>query len=443
MFIKHRIILYPITVIVMLSFSKICYSQLPTFDLDQAYIILDQQNIDIKQARIQLLLSQQDRIDAKNSLLPTLSLGAGHNYNLGLAFDQIAGQLVTGNRWSNNANASVRMNATLFQGFTRSNQIKNALLDIESSELEISRLTKSLRLELLSLYFDAIVNQALHRSSLEQLNYSRAQLDQQQIQFDMGTKTLVDVSLAESQVATDELNVLVSRNTYESKTLDIQRLLDLPYTDSLILATPLFELMPAELSRSLAVTNEPTIQQAQVRIKQAELGLKTAKNGYYPSLSFSSGYGTNYSSERNDYLTGQFMPFWNQVDQNKSLYLGLSLSMPIFDGFKTKSNINRAKLTLDLQKNELDKTLKDQEKILLMARQEYNRSHKEYQVVQTQSLSLKKSFEAMKERYEIGMASSMDYSKALLDYNISEFNLIRAKYNVLYNQEILKVLTDY
>ena len=142
-------------------------------------------------------------------------------------------------------------------------------------------------------------------------------------------------------------------------------------------------------------------------------------------------------------LAGQFMPFWNQVDQNKSLYLGLSLSMPIFDGFKTKSNINRAKLTLDLQKNELDKTLKDQEKILLMARQEYNRSHKEYQVVQTQSLSLKKSYEAMKERYEIGMASSMDYSKALLDYNISEFNLIRAKYSVLYNQEILKVLTDY
>lgn len=83
--------------------------------------------------------------------------------------------------------------------------MKNALLDVESKELEISRLKKSLRLDLLSLYFDAIVNQALRRSGLEQLNYSKAQLDHQKIQFDMGTKTLVDVSLAESQVNTAEL----------------------------------------------------------------------------------------------------------------------------------------------------------------------------------------------------------------------------------------------
>ncbi|WP_196937370.1 TolC family protein [Sphingobacterium pedocola] len=146
MFIKYSILLYQITI--LLFFSKIGYSQQTTLALDHAYTFLAQQNIDIKQARIQLLLSQQDRIDAKNSLLPTLSLGAGHNYNLGLAFDQIAGQLVTGNRWSNNANASIRMNATLFQGFTRSNQIKNTLLNVESSELEVSRLTKSLRFTL-------------------------------------------------------------------------------------------------------------------------------------------------------------------------------------------------------------------------------------------------------------------------------------------------------
>lgn len=136
------------------------------------------------------------------------------------------------------------------------------------------------------------------------------------------------------------------------------------------------------------------------------------------------------------------MPFWNQVAQNKSLYLGLSLSMPIFDGFKMRGNINRSKLAFELQKSELDKVQRDQEKILHMAKQEYNRSYKEYQVTQTQSLSLKKSFEAMKERYDIGMASSTDYSKALLDYNVSRFNLIRAEYRVLYNQEILKVLID-
>jgi hypothetical protein len=46
----------------------------------------------------------------------------------------------------------------------------------------------------------------------------------------------------------------------------------------------------------------------------------------------------------------------------------------------------------------------------------------------------------MKERYALGLTTAMDLAKALLDYNLAELSLIRAKYLIIYNQEVLKIL---
>lgn len=75
-----------------------------------------------------------------------------------------------------------------------------------------------------------------------------------------------------------------------------------------------------------------------------------------------------------------------------------------------------------------------------MAIQEYYKSAKEYQGLQIQYAALEKNYNAMKERYDIGVTTAMEYNKALLDYNVVEPNVIKAKYTLMYNGEVIRGL---
>lgn len=46
----------------------------------------------------------------------------------------------------------------------------------------------------------------------------------------------------------------------------------------------------------------------------------------------------------------------------------------------------------------------------------------------------------MKKRYDIGVTTAMEYNKALADYKVAEANVINAKYTLMYNGEVIKVL---
>lgn len=416
-------------------------------DVNEATKILDSLNIDILQLHHQTTLAKQDIKDAKNALIPKLNASVSRNYNFGLAFDQVAGQLITGNRWTNSANANISTQVSVFQGFALRNQVKDALLDLEIKHIEMRALKRSLKLQLLQIYYMAITNKALYRSGLEQSNYSKEQLRIQREQFEIGTKTTVDVSLAESQVATDEFNLLNINTNYLNSILELKQLLNIPLDDSLVLEEPTNRKLPIMITpKNIESTSpiwkyNPFIQQSELAIEKAKLAQKIASNSRLPSLSFSGGYGTNYSSQRTDLLTGSYMPFWDQVNQNRSLYFGFSLSVPIFDGFSVRSAKNRANIEMAIQQSEKEKVQMEQEKIYQHALQNFHLAKQEHSVAQKQFKSLKTALVAMSERYQLGVASSVDFAKAVLDHNQAEFNAITAYYNLHYQYEIVKLLS--
>lgn len=412
-------------------------------DLKEALVLLEEQNPALTQANLNRLLNLQDLKDAKNAFIPQVSVGASHNYNLGLVFDQIAGQLVTGNQWSNTANANINLNATIFQGFARVNAVRIARMQLEAGRLSVAVQKKALTLELLGHYFDALASIEIRRTGEEQARLSSDQLQQARIELELGSKTLVDVSLLESQLANDELRVLTSRNEYDSRILSIKEMLGISLTDSIVLEVPLIDGKLGESDLENSFNNNVELHLAKLEVEQTDLGLKASRNAYYPTLNFSSGYGTNYSSLRRDILTGDFMPFTDQVNQNRSLYLGISLSIPILNNFRVRSDISRARIQLAQRNVELNSVKMQQQKIFLTAKQDYKRSLNEFKVYQQQVISTRTSYEAMRERYQLGVSTAIDLARTMLDYNIAELSLIRSRYALLYHQEVLRILMYY
>lgn len=406
--------------------------------LNKCLELLSNQNEDVQQSNLNILLAEIK--DAKNSFLPTLSLGAGHNYNLGLSFDQIAGQLITGNKWSNNANANMSTRIPIFQNFTLKNKLKQSLLLLENSKVQKEQLLQALKIEVLTKYFEAITNKSLYLVSENQLVFAQTQLEQEKNKYEIGSNTKIDVAQMESSVANAELMTIVNLYSYKNSLTLLKQLIGINLSDSVWLEEPNFDLTNLEYNNTSNNDLDIYIKDAEITIQKASLNLKYAKAAYYPTISFFGGYGTNYSSERTDFITGNYLPFWNQVNQNRNLNFGISLSVPIFDAFKTKNNINKLKIELKTKQSALSKIKTEREKIRILAIQEYHKSVKEYEVLLIQLLAQEKNLSAIKERYDIGVSNAIDYNKALLDFNVSEANVIKSKYTIIFNLEILKIL---
>ncbi len=168
-----------------------------------------------------------------------------------------------------------------------------------------------------------------------------------------------------------------------------------------------------------------------------------AKGGYYPTLNLNVSYGTNYSSATTrqtdplDPATLFRVPFGQQVSDNKSFFTGLSLAIPIFSRNQNKVNVAKAKIGLkqaeaseQLAKNNLNKAVNQAVLDVNAAKQRYSSATVAFESAET-------AFKATKERYDIGMANSLELFTAQTERNKAEFDLIQAKYNVIFRSKII------
>lgn len=80
------------------------------------------------------------------------------------------------------------------------------------------------------------------------------------------------------------------------------------------------------------------------------LSVETAKGAYMSTLSLSAGLGTDYyTSSKMNYGT-----FSDQIHNNFSQYVGISLNIPIFTRFSTRNNLRTAKLNKENQQLQVE-----------------------------------------------------------------------------------------
>src|SRR5690606_21353619 len=148
-------------------------------------------------------------------------------------------------------------------------------------------------------------------------------------------KTLADLAQSENQVATDELNIMSSQNAYDLSLLALKQLMEMPPDTQITLVKPDIAGLMAEYAGisyeevfEKALLTQPAVEQATHNKQLAEKNIDIAKGAFYPVVSLSGSYGTNYSSE---VFRQQNMSFSEQLDQNKSFRGGISVDFSIFD----------------------------------------------------------------------------------------------------------------
>ena len=175
------------------------------------------------------------------------------------------------------------------------------------------------------------------------------------------------------------------------------------------------------------------MQAEQLRLSATERNIDIAKAGNYPTLSLSAGLQSNY------YKTNgmQADPFATQLKNNFSQYIGLNLSVPIFNRFQTRNSIRSARIDRENQLLQLENVKKSLYKEIQQVYYNAVAADSKYHSSEAASQSSKDAFTLMQAKYENGKATITEFNEAKNNYLKAESDLVQSRYENLYQITLL------
>jgi outer membrane protein len=166
----------------------------------------------------------------------------------------------------------------------------------------------------------------------------------------------------------------------------------------------------------------------------AEKDLQLSRGAYYPTLNAFFGYNTRYSD--NDFFNRNFT---EQLYQNDGIGYGLSLNVPILNGFVTRSGVKRSKINVERTKFQLEQAKLDLESSVYQAYVDAKGALKAYEAGQAAIESQELAYNYAKDRYDVGLTNAFDFSQSKLRYDNTRIELNRAKYDYIFKLKVLEL----
>ncbi len=391
-------------------------------------------NLQVKQTVLQSDISAENLKQSKFELVPSLNASSSASRQFGLFFDQTSGTVV---QEADQLDGNLGTSVPVFQGFSLRNRVLQNKALLKSDISNVEKIKNDLLLSVITTYLQALANRDLVVASNQQLTLSKEQLSIAQRNFDVGNKTLADLSQARAQVANNELSLTNAQNAYDLSVLELKQLMELSLQEEIELEIPVIPSLAklesgytASAVYNQAVENYPDVRVAKYNTEAAAYALKAAKGDLYPSLSFRGGIGTRYSS----ILSNSFS---KQLDENINKYVGLQLNIPIFNNYRIRSAANIAKIRYESAKVAEQVAKNSLNKVINQAILDLRAADKRFYATQSALESSKEAFEVTKKRYDVGLVSAIELNTSQVNFNKSEFDFIQAKYDLLFRSKVV------
>lgn len=432
--------------------------------IDHAY----KNNLQIKQAELSTQIQEQQITVAKGQMLPNLNGFASHTYNWGQRIDPFTNQFANSRVQSNNFYLNSQV--TLFNGFQNKNSIKRSMIDHQIQEQNTEGIKNDIALAIAANYLQILFNEEALKIAREQITISNQQVQRIDKMVRAGSIPEGNLLDLQAQLANDELNLVTAENQLAISTLALQQLLQLDSIKNFKVVIPEMEMSEKLLVSSTpgqvydaALSTMPQIRSGELQMESALVNESVAKGRRLPTLSLSGSVGTGYSGlSKNTTITSYSLEeagitasqdivylynpvvetskksFGDQVADNLNESVGLNLSVPIFNGFATKTSIETAKINQEIAQVQLDQTKNQLRNDIEQAHVDAIAAMKRFNATLKSVEAQQQSFEYAKTRFEVGMINSVDFSTAKNNLVNAESQLLQAKFDYLFKIKILE-----
>lgn len=391
-------------------------------------ISLQQQGLQVQQQELQLSTS-------KGSRLPSVSANASENFSFGRG-------LTADNTYSNtnttSTGFSLGASVPVYQGSRISNSIRQDELNLKAVTADFERAKENVSMAVAQAYVQILYNMELLDVARNQVAIDSLQVERLTGMLENGKASPAQVAQQRAALGQSRLTATEALNSLKLAVLDLTQLLELPSPEGFTIVRPVTDLegtiLPdPERIYEDALLEKPAVKAEEFRLDASEYAIKIAKGDYLPSISASGGLGSNYYTMSSAPSTS----FADQMKNNFSQYLGLTLSVPIFNGFQTRNQVRAAELSRKNQMLQLENTRKTLYKEIQQAYYNAVAAREKLLSSKEAEASAKESYDLVTAKYENGKANITEFNEARDAFLRSESDLSRARYEFLYATKLL------
>ena len=430
--------------LLLLVFGMITLSaQLKKWSLEECVVYAVENNLSIEQFRLDLENARIDKSDAIGNLLPTLNGQISFQSNTGLSFNPTNQEPVNITQLS--GSGSLTSFVTLFDGLRNYNQIQRAKMNAIASQYRLDDLVDDIRLNVALNYLNVLSNKESLKVFEAQYAVTEQDLKRTQELVDSGVLPRGDLLEIEATAATQEQQIINAKNQVLISRINLAQLLQITDYENFDIADEEFEVPPSDIlnnpaktifAKALSFRNDIKFSESNVAL--AEKDLQIAKGAVLPTLGAFINYNTRYSDQFFDPFTGQLIPFKDQLWINDGVSFGAQLNIPVFNGFNTRNNIQRSKISLEKAKLQLEQDKLALETNVNQAYVDVENTAKTYEASLKTLDARRLAYDYARERYNVGVMNAFDFSQAQSRVDNAAAEVIRSKYDYIFRIKVLE-----
>ena len=396
--------------------------------LDYAY----QNNIQVRQSRNNQLSGIEDTKQAKAALFPSLVASTTQSYT-----NYPSSEVTDNNSYTGSYGITAGM--TIFEGGKLRTEVKRQKVQNQMDALSVEESVNDIRIAIVQAYMQCLYAADAVRINRSTAEASKAQRDRAEEMLRTGSISRVDFAQLQSQYSSDEYQIVVAGSTLDNYKLQLKQLLELDIMEEMNPAVPgvkeenvLKALPPKNEVYETALKVMPQIRRGELGIEAAKLEEKSARAGFFPSISLSASVGTGHMSN-NDFESGS--QIWNRFNEN----VGLTLNIPIFSNRKNRTAVNKAKIALNDSYLEWTSLQKELLRNVESAYLDAVSAQAQYLSAREKEKYARESYELTSEQFRVGVKNTVELITAQNEYSAAQQQVLQAKYLTLLSIELLNI----
>ncbi|WP_432635271.1 TolC family protein [Candidatus Avelusimicrobium sp.] len=397
--------------------EKITISDAIRMALSDSYQIIDAQKT--KE------IYEEQLSQSRSSYYPSLSLDGSYSRALK------KGKIIMGDQsieigQNNTYQAGLNASYVLWSGGQIRNSVNLAKVGAEQGLFNLRHVQDTVTKQVVGFCYDIIYAAALIRVQEEYLDIAKQHLDEAQAKYKQGLASSLDVLTQKVKVENIEPTVLQAKKNFELGNLYLRQILNRDPEDRIYLTWTQKDLeLPQTPSLdelyNLAMEKRPELKLSKLAVDAAHYNIKIARAGHMPVLALNGNYTYNGVTE-------------NGFPQHKKDYYwtssaGVTLSIPLFEGFKVSSQVAQKELAYEQAVAAYQNKMKN---VRIQVKEAWlNLEEARSRIEATKGVveQARENLNSQMKRYRAGLTSQLEVNDAISNVNDSDLQYVQAVYD--------------
>ena len=462
-----------LSLIAMLVCSITIQAQSKKWTLEECVTYAIQNNISIKQSELDSKMALIDKKSAVGRFLPSLNASASHSWNIGLNQDITTGLLQ--NKTTQFTSAGANVGIDIYSGLQNQNTLRKANLSIVAAKYQLVKMKEDIALNVANAFLQVLFNKENLKVQKEQLRINEKQYVRSEELVKVGSIPRGDLLDVKATLALNNQNVITAENSLLISKLSLSHLLQLKDFENFDVVDDtdvkdennIMAQTPSAIYEK-AFEGRTELKIARTNLEIAEKNVAIAKGAFQPTLqgfySFNSrvaysdrvtgvipnasnptsivgfveGTNQNVLSPNFTRVLGNPAPFFDQFNTNKGQSFGMQLSVPIFNGFSARNNVERSKVSLEQSKIAVEQQNLDLQRNVYTAFADAKGALNAYESSVAALEARQGAYNYATEKYSVGLMNSFDFNQSQTLLTNAQSEVLRTKYDYIFKIKILE-----